>query len=164
MQFNGNDDANLAQGQGGRQGNCLLLTIDALRMLVPRTIVAEVLGHSLLEFNRDGATGLDFFEWRGRRVPLLGAVIGATRAVEITEDSKVAIFHGLRHQQLLPYYGFVISRSPRLLRVSDGDLEEITGAQLHPAELMRIRVEGGEACIPKVDHFENILIDLMKPR
>ncbi len=147
-----------------KEGNCMLLTIDALRMLVPRTIVAEVLGATLLEFARDENNGLDFFEWRGRRVPLLGAVIGATRAVEITEESKVAIFHGLKNQQLLPYYGFVISRSPRLLRVSDGDLEEVTAAQLHPAELMRIRVEGNEACIPKVDHFEHILIDLMKAK
>lgn len=145
-----------------QEGNCLLLTIDAQRMLVPRTIVAEVLGPSFLKFVRDEATGLEFFAWRGRRVPLLGAVIGTTRAVDITDESKVAIFHGLKNQQLLPYYGFVITRSPRLLRVSDGDLEEIPGAQLHPAELMRIRVEGNEACIPKVDHFENTLIDLMR--
>jgi hypothetical protein len=143
--------------------NCLLLTSAALRMLVPRAVVAEVLGPSFLEFARDEATGLEFFGWRGRRVPLLdGPALGATRAAEFTDESKVAIFHGLKHQRLLPYYGCVITRTPRLLRVAEGDLEEVTGVQLHPAELMRIRVDGDEACIPKVDHFESTLIDLMK--
>lgn len=142
--------------------NCLLLTRAAFRMLVPRAVVAEVLGPSFLEFASDAATGLEFFGWRGRRVPLLdGAALGATHAAEFTEETKVAIFHGLKHQQLLPYYGCVITHSPRLLRVGDGDLEEITGVQLHPAELMRVRVDGGEACIPKIDHFESSLIGMM---
>jgi len=148
--------------------NCLLLTSAALRMLVPRAVVAEVLGPSFLEFARDEATGLEFFGWRGRRVPLLGGpAIGASHAAdgkELGEESRIAIFHGLRHQQLLPYYGFVLTRSPRLLRVADGDLDEVAGVSLHPAELMRIRVEGSEACIPRVDHFENTLIDLLKPQ
>jgi len=146
--------------------NCLLLTSAALRMLVPRAVVAEVLGPSFLEFARDEATGLEFFGWRGRRVPLLGGpAIGASHAAdaqELGEDAKIAIFYGLKHQQLLPFYGFAVNRSPRLLRVAEGDLEEVTGVELHPAELMRIRVEGGEACIPRIDHFESTLIDLMK--
>ena len=146
--------------------NCLLLTSAALCMLVPRAVVAEVLGPSFLEFARDEDTGLEFFGWRGRRVPLLGGpALGDAQAEnreELGEDAKIAIFYGLKHQQLLPFYGFAITRSPRLLRVADGDLEEVTGVPLHPAELMRIRVEGIDACIPRVDHFENTLIDLMK--
>jgi hypothetical protein len=151
--------------------NCLLLTSAALRMLVPRAVVAEVLGPSFLEFARDESTGLEYFGWRGRRVPLLGSPAAGTAHPapdsdehrDFGEEAKIAIFHGLKHQQLLPYYGFVITRSPRLLRVAEGDLEEVTGVPLQPAELMRIRVDGGEACIPKVDHFETTLIDLMKP-
>jgi hypothetical protein len=146
--------------------NCLLLTSAALRMLVPRAVVAEVLGPSFLEFARDESTGLEFFGWRGRRVPLLGGgAVGASHAAdakELGEDAKIAIFYGLKHQQLLPFYGFAVTRSPRLLRVAEGDLEEVPGVQLHPAELMRIRVDGDEACIPRIDHFESTLIDLMK--
>lgn len=156
--------------------NSLLLTVAALRMLVPRAVVAEVLGASLLEFQRDAGSGVVFFNWRGRRVPVLGgAMIGAVHASEAIEkvgdrggdgageESKVAIFHGLKHQQQLPFYAFVTTRNPRLLRVGDDDLEEVTGVPLHPAELMRIRVDGVEACIPRVDHFENTLVELMRP-
>lgn len=155
----------------GTEMNSLLLTVAALRMLVPRAIVAEVLGSSLLEFVRDEASGLVYFSWRGRRVPLLGGAmfghVHATGTEKVGEDggseeSKIAIFHGLKHQQQLPFYGFVTTRNPRLLRVSDDDLEEVSGVQLHPAELMRIRIEGNEACIPKVDHFETTLVDMMK--
>ena len=156
--------------------NSLLLTVAALRMLVPRAIVAEVLGSSLLDFVRDETSGLVFFGWRGRRVPLLGgATVGAAHAPETTErigertgegtdqESKIAIFHGLRHPQQLPFYGFMTTRNPRLLRVDEDDVEEIAGVPLHPAELMRIRVDGNEACIPRIDHFESTLVELMKP-
>lgn len=159
----------------GRVGNCLLLTSDSLRMLVPRTLVAEVLGPQLLQFAGDEASGLLVFGWRGRRVPLLdSSVLGAAQASdtdeglwnmpgeELGEDAKIALFYGIKHPQLLPFYGVSITHNPRLLRVSDGDLEEITGVTLHPAELMRIRVEGVEACIPRVDHIESALIDAMK--
>jgi hypothetical protein len=146
--------------------NCLLLTSAALRMLVPRAVVAEVLAPSFLEFARDEVSGLEFFGWRGRRVPLLGGpAIGASHAAAAPEpgaEARIAVFYGLKHQQLLPFYGFVVTRSPRLLRVAEGDIEEVTGVQLHPAELMRVRVEGVDACIPRIDHFETTLIGQMK--
>lgn len=148
--------------------NALLMTAENMRILVPRSIVAEVIGASLLEFVTDEASGLTTFLWRGRRVPLLRAAAAAdTTAVlqrkgEQPDETKVAVFHGLKQQQLLPFYGCVVAGSPRLLRLQEDDLQELDGVMLQPAELMRVRVEGEEASIPKVDHFESTLIERIK--
>lgn len=147
-----------------REGNCLLLTLNTRRLLVPRNIVAEVVRHSFLRFSQDPDSGLGYFEWRGRRVPHLKCeVLGEESEPEVDDDTRVAIFHGLRNRELLPFYGFTISGSPRLLRVSEDDLMHINVAELHPAELMRVGVDQEEAYIPKVDHFENGLIEQLKP-
>jgi hypothetical protein len=145
-----------------REGNCMLLTLKEQHMLVPRNVVAEVIRFSFLRFNRDIHTGLEFFDWRGHSVPhLSNTVLGEKQEIECNEDTKVAVFHGLRNQQQLPYYGFTIARSPRLLRLSESDLEHIEDAKLHTGELMRVSMSHGEAFIPKVDYFENLIIELL---
>jgi hypothetical protein len=147
--------------------NALLMTAGNMRILVPRSIVAEVIGASLLEFSVDEASGLTTFLWRGRRVPLLRAAAGDTAVVPQRsggqpDETKVAVFHGLKQQQQLPFYGCVVAGSPRLLRLEEHDLEELEGVALQLVELMRVRVEGEEASIPKVDQFESTLIDQIK--
>lgn len=148
--------------------NALLMTAENMRMLVPRSIVAEVIGASLLEFATDEASGLTTFLWRGRRVPLLRAAVpvdtpaAPQRSGEQPDETKVAVFHGLKQQQQLPFYGCLVAGSPRLLRLEEGDLEELDGVTLQPAELMRVRVEGADASIPKVDQLESTLIERIK--
>jgi hypothetical protein len=148
--------------------NALLMTTGNMRILVPRSIVAEVIGASLLEFSVDEASGLTTFLWRGRRVPLLRAAAAGDAAVVPQrsggqpDETKVAVFHGLKQQQQLPFYGCVVAGNPRLLRLEESDLAELECTELQPAELMRVRVEGEEASIPKVDQFESTLIDRIK--
>ena len=147
----------------GRVGNCMLLTLNSLRMLVPRNIVAEVVRYSFLRFTRDADSDLEYFDWRGRRVPhVKSAALCGDAEPEVNEDTKVAVFHGLRNRDLLPYYGFTISGSPRLLRVSEADITQLDTATMHPAEVMRVTIDQGEACIPKVDHIETTLLGVLK--
>lgn len=148
---------------GSRNGSCLLLPINDLHMLVPRNMVAEVIPYSFLKFELDAQTGLERFEWRGRLVPVISSDRpGDLSGAQDNEEAQVAIFYGLKNQKQLPFYSFAITGNPKLLRVSEGDLEELTDVELHPAELMRISLNEHIAFIPKVDHFENIILDLMK--
>ena len=163
------DDSNMPPEPGisaphaGRESNCMLLTLNSSRLLVPRNIVAEVVRYSFLRFTQDPRSGLEFFDWRGRQVPhVRSELLGALADPEVNDDTKVAVFHGLRNRDLLPYYGFTISGSPRLLRVTESDVVQIEENELQSGELMRVTVDKGEACIPKVDYIETSLIELLK--
>lgn len=166
MQTTMTDESTISSGaDSAREGNCLLLTLNERQILVPRNLVAEVMRYSFLKFETDKRSGLQVFEWRGHQVPhLSGDMFGDKAEVIINEDTKVAILHGLKYQKQLPFYSFTLSRSPRLLRVSEADLKEIKGVELHPGELMQVSLENSTAFIPKVDHFENIISDMMKQR
>ena len=141
--------------------NALLMTAAGRRILVPRAIVAEVVSAVALTIEADAGSGLEAFAWRGRRVPLLRAdALGG----EATQDATtIAVFHGLRQQRTLPYYGVQIVPGPRLFRLVEEDLQEIGDVQLHPAELMRVRIDGEEASIPKVDQLESAMLALLEP-
>lgn len=143
--------------------HALLMTAAGQKMLVPRAIVAEVIGAAVLEFAVAAGTGLVEFPWRGRRVPLLRPAAIDGNAPVTGKNAAIAVFHGLRQQRELPFYGVLIAHSPRLLRLEEDDLEEISDVQLQPAELMRVRVDGEEAGIPKVDQLESTLLSHMHP-
>lgn len=140
----------------------MLLGISDKNMLVPRTIVAEVVRYSFINFRKDEIRGISSFEWRGCQVPHLGSnVVGSTDDAVIDDEARVVIFYGLKDSQKLPFYGMTVRRSPQLVQVGDEDLEEIEAESLHPGELMQVRIKDVDAFIPKVDHLENSLLKLL---
>jgi hypothetical protein len=149
------------QSEQGREGNCMLLSFDTHQMLLPRNVVAEVIRHGFVNLERR-PEGLQLFEWRGRHVPLLEhEELTALCAVQPGEETRIAVMHGLKDLRKLPFYGIAISRSPKLLRVSEKDIAMVECAQLGRAELMRVRLEEGEAFIPKVDYLENLILEML---
>lgn len=147
---------------GQQKASCMLLGISGKHMLVPRTIVAEVVRYSFINFRKDEIRGIDSFEWRGCQVPHVQSnVIGGTDDTEIDDEARMVIFYGLKDSQKLPFYGLTVRRSPQLVQVGDADLEEIDTESLHPGELMQVRIKDVDAFIPKVDHLENSLLKLL---
>jgi hypothetical protein len=142
-----------------QQASCLLLTLDGPNMLVPRMVVADVLKNTFIELTRDEDSGLEFLEWRSCQVPLVNtAVAGKFIAAKVEEEARLIIFYGLTDPQRLPFYAIMVSRGPQLLQVSAQDMEEISEQPLQDWELMKIKVQGNAAFIPKVDHFERSLL------
>ena len=147
---------------GQQKASCMLLGISDKHMLVPRNIVAEVVRYSFITFRKDEIRGIDSFEWRGCQVPhLAGNVVGSKQDADIDDEARVVIFYGLKDSKKLPYYGMTIRRSPQLVQVGDEDLEEMEAVDLHPGELMKVRIKDVDAFIPKVDHLENSLLKLL---
>jgi len=149
-------------GPEPQKASCMLLGLKDRQMLVPRTMVAEIVRYSFINFEQDEMRGIDSFEWRGCQVPHLKSnVIGIEEDTEFDDEARVVIFYGLKDTQKMPFYGMTVNRSPQLLQVGDEDLEEIDVESLHPAELMQVRIKDGEAFIPKVDQIENSLLKLL---
>jgi hypothetical protein len=144
-----------------REGNCMLLAFDTAQMLLPRNVVAEVIRHAFVSLEQHPA-GLQQFEWRDRHVPLLEhEELAALCAVQPGDETRIAVMHGLKDQRKLPFYGIAIARSPKLLRVSEKDIAVVECDQLGRAELMRVRLEEGEAFIPRVDYLENLILEML---
>jgi len=147
---------------GQQKASCMLLGISDKHMLVPRNIVAEVVRYSFITFRKDEIRGIDSFEWRGCQVlHLAGNVVGSKEDADIDDEARVVIFYGLKDSKKLPYYGMTIRCSPQLVQVGDEDLEEMEAVDLHPGELMKVRIKDVDAFIPKVDHLENSLLKLL---
>lgn len=149
-------------GQSQQKASCMLLGINDKYMLVPRTMIAEVVRYSFIKVHKDEIRGINAFEWRGCQVPHLESnVIGNGEADKIDDEARVVIFYGLKDSKKMPFYGLTISRSPQLVQVGNADLEEFTPETVHPGELMNVRIKDVEAFIPKVDHIENTLLKLL---
>lgn len=149
-------------GSDGGTSSCLLLTINDTRLLVPRTLVAEVIRHTFVDLEEDEETGLRTFDWRGCRVPHIRNVPGGEIDLGGTQDeARLVIFYGLQDTRALPFYGLSVSRSPQLLLVEEQDLKELDDGSAHPAALMTVTLQGKDAVIPRVDYFENAILKLM---
>ena len=145
-----------------QKASCMLLGISDRHMLVPRTMIAEVVRYSFINFRKDEIRGVSSFEWRGCQVPHLESnVVGSKQDAEIDDEARMVIFYGLKDSQKMPFYGLTVTRGPQLVQVGDEDLEEIETDSLHPGELMQVRLKDIEAFIPKVDHIENSLLKLL---
>jgi chemotaxis signal transduction protein len=156
-----NDDFSDEQSYLVEKGRCLLIRIDQYQLIVPRTLVAEVIRYEGSTLVNTAHPDIKLFHWRGFQVPLLNSrLINAACAQDTTDDSKIILFHGLLNHGKLPYYGFVVSRNPRLVTVSE-DSVVMRGDQLDllPSESARVTVEDEAASIPKVDFLEKFVLE-----
>ena len=149
--------------QGSARGqdtcHCLLIRLGSLQLLVPRILVAEVVNHTDFDTLPRTAAGIEHFAWRGYQVPLISPALVYPQCAEIDREAgKVIILHGLLDNARLPYYGMTVPSNPRLIEVAAENIceDEEAGAP-DAGELMRIRLDGEAASIPKVDYLESQL-------
>jgi hypothetical protein len=80
------------------------------------------------------------------------------------DETKVIIFHGLLDNARLPYYGMTVPSNPKLIQVEAHNIcEDDEAGAPEAGELMRIKLEGVAASIPKVDYLESQLRDRLHP-
>lgn len=139
---------------------CLTLHVEPLVLIVPRILVAEVMGLDGVNFSSSINRDIRIFEWRGYNVPLIsGSVLNPScKDVEV-EDSKVVLLHGVLNHDKLPYYAVMVSRNPRLVQVSEDNIIAAEDDNLQAAELQKVLLEGEPAIIPKVDYLEKYIHD-----
>jgi chemotaxis signal transduction protein len=156
-----NDEFSDEPNHVAEKGRCLLIRVDSHQLIVPRTLVAEVIRYEGSTLMTTAHPDIKLFNWRGFQVPLLNTrLINPACSQETTDDSKLILFHGLLNHGKLPYYGFVVSRNPRLVMVTE-DSVVVRGDQqdLLPSESARVTVEEEAASIPKVDFLEKFILD-----
>lgn len=140
---------------------CLLIQVDPINLLVPRVLVAEVVQFNASVLSDSVNDDIDILEWRSRQVPMIKPqLINPLCLGEITENSKVLVFHGLLDSEKLPFFALLCSKNPRLIQfsaesiVADDNVEKVNFG-----ELQSVLVNGETAVIPKVDFLERYILD-----
>lgn len=148
-------------GDAAEKGRCLLIRMDPILLVVPRTLVAEVVRHEGTALMDTAHPDVKQFNWRGFQVPLLNsAVINPACTLPPTGDSKIILFYGLLNHGKLPWYAFVASRNPRLVKATENSVLACGDQQdLLATESARVTIDDETAIIPKVDYLERFILD-----
>ena len=138
-------------------------------LLLPTAAVAEVVAYSGDVRVRKGepAWFLGELDWRGQRPPLIDlgalgggkAVPGDTRAP--WRRPCVLVSFSLNGNKDLPYVGFLVSDSPRLVRIRPGDLLSQETSEKHALVLYAVELQGRSAWIPDLDEVERQVLPLV---
>jgi len=135
-------------------------------LLLPAAAVAEVVAYSGDVRSRDG--GPPWFagvlDWRGQRPPLilLGMVgeQGVSDSVRRWRRPCVLVAFSPNGNPDLPYMGFLVADSPRLLRLRPGDLTASAAVERPPLVLCAVELQERSAWIPDLDEAERQLVAL----
>jgi chemosensory pili system protein ChpC len=138
-------------------------------LLLPTAAVAEVVAYSGDVRVRKGepAWFLGELDWRGQRPPLIDlgalggdkAVPGDTRAP--WRRPCVLVSFSLNGNKDLPYVGFLVADSPRLVRIRPGDLLSQETSEKHALVLYAVELQGRSAWIPDLDEVERQVLPLV---
>jgi chemosensory pili system protein ChpC len=147
----------------------LIAPITQGNLLLPTAAVAEVVAYSGDVRVRKGepAWFLGELDWRGQRPPLidLGA-LGGDKAVPGDNRAPwrrpcVLVSFSLNGNKDLPYVGFLVSDSPRLVRIRPGDLLSQETSEKHALVLYAVELQGRSAWIPDLDEVERQVLPLV---
>lgn len=139
----------------------LLVPVEASYLLLPGSVVAEVIGYTQPQPPADGAPDwfLGHVEWRGQRVPCIAYEVfnGTAAAVSAPSRARLIVLKGLSERPGLPFLALVARHIPRLLNVTAQALEPLDEPELRnlPAVQELAVVQGETAIIPDMEAVES---------
>lgn len=146
---------------------CQLIPLRQLRLIVPRTTVAEVIRYASPE-PLAGAPGWlrGLVSWNALRVPVLSfeALCGREPG-QPGGRTRVAIFNAISGKLDSGYYGILTEGFPQLVRVNR-EVIRLDERQAWPAEgpvVCQIRMINEYPLIPDLERIEALLHDCLGP-
>ncbi|MCW8827569.1 MAG: chemotaxis protein CheW [Gammaproteobacteria bacterium] len=139
---------------------CLVLPLSSLTLLVPNTLVAEVIDYRPAEsagHMPEWMTGM--LSWRGRNVPVISfeRLLGDT-VESPAQERRYVICNTLNNNERIPFIALEVQGIPHLTQVSNTMLDYDTeDRQSEPAVLARLRLDEESVTVPNVDVMEKML-------
>lgn len=141
---------------------CLVLPLSSLTLLVPNTLVAEVIDYRPAEsagHMPEWMSGM--LTWRGRSVPVISfeRLLGDT--VEFpAQERRYVICNTLNNNERMPFIALELQGIPHLTQVSNTMLDydpDPEGSQSEPVVLARLRLNEESVMVPNIDVMEKML-------
>lgn len=146
---------------------CQLIPLRQLRLIVPRTCVAEVVRYTAPE-QPGGAPGWlrGFIAWNALRVPVVSfEQLCGREAGEPGGRTRVAIFNALTGRLDSGYWGMLTEGFPQLVRVNR-EVMRLDERQAWPADgpvVCQIRMINEYPLIPDLERLEALLHAALDP-
>ena len=144
----------------------LLIPMAERLLLLPTVSVAE-----MVPWNRPvpviGAPDwlLGMFSWREQQVPLLSyEVINGEAKALIHNRCRVAILNNTGESDDLPFIALATQGIPRLARVNEREISEVSSVGKKSFELMQVSLAGELAVIPNVSALEQAYLSFLNNR
>jgi chemosensory pili system protein ChpC len=140
---------------------CLVLAMHEMSLLVPNTMVAEVIDYKPAE-----ATGhmpgwvIGMLSWRGRNVPVISfeRLLGRDTARH-NQERRYVVCNTLNGNPRVPFFALEVQGIPHLTLVNNDmlDRDPEKKQQHEPAVLAHLRLNEESVIVPNIDVMEKML-------
>lgn len=141
--------------------HCQLLPLQGEQLLLPNTVIAEIIRFGELA-PVDGAPPwlLGRIEWRDQVIAVVSFEAACKEAVaETGRRTKIVVLNAPGDNAQLDFFGVVVQGMPQLLRVREDNIAMIEHeTDLHPFIRCHVIVGGETAAIPDMDVLEEKLL------
>ena len=144
-----------------REVRCVLIPAGTLRLLLPNSLIAEVIAQPPVEpLHEAPAWVFGSISWRGHHVPLISftQLVGAGDK-EATLSIRVAVIKTLGGDPRLPFIALITQGFPRLTTLNPDLIVPVDdGNSLPDGERARALVGDDVAVIPDLEWIESALL------
>lgn len=140
--------------------HCTLAPTDGLSLLLPTSVVAEVVDYVEPDPVRDTPGWLlGQIEWEDRQVPVFsfGALVSGEPAEAAGPKARILILKSLADSARVPYLGIVSRDIPRLLNVQPGQLVHTGDERKAMGVFCQVTVQDEAAVIPDLDRLTHLV-------
>ena len=137
---------------------CLMIPTQGKNIILPNVTVAEVVSFEDPEVVENAPKWfLGFIQWRGTQVPLISFELANSQIHgQNSGSARIAVLNGTTGNPRMPFFAMVIQGIPRMVRVSESDLQQEDTA-VSQAESMVVKTVLGRAFVPNLEFLEGLL-------
>jgi chemosensory pili system protein ChpC len=139
----------------------VLIPLAGKQLLMPNALVAEVVNYQAPQPIEDAPSWLKGnMGWRGEILP----VVSMETLMQIPESAlghraRIVVCNTTSGNARLPYLGVIAQSIPRLVRITQDNLEPVDEDSLQvTGTVAGVRIAGEEASIPDLDTLEQALL------
>lgn len=134
----------------------LLAPLEGAKLLVPSSVVAEVIEYTKpAPYPHGPAWLMGELEWNGWQVPIISLAMlsGASNQDPATSAGRILIVKTLSESASIYYVGILISALPRLMTLGPDQVESCVADSTPPAVFARVRLGESEALVLELDEL-----------
>jgi len=147
------------QAQADEKVSCLIVPLNDKQLLIPNVTVAEIITYRQIiksEYHNDWLLGQ--LHWRDTLIPVISYELMNGGISTVSPDARIAIINGIGNHRNMPFYAIVIQGIPRLVQISQHDIQEVEAMHSGAYDKVMVSLENQQVVIPNLDDVEQELL------